>query len=146
MIRGTVISFDRIKGYGFVSPDAGGDDVFIHVNDLFSDKSLLTAGCTVEFRLDEGARGPKASDVTVVGRPDGSAAAAASGAAAAASVPRPRGEPAGEETCDVLTAGEFEHEVTELLLRVEPELGGPQILEIRKRLLRVAQSHGWCDN
>jgi CspA family cold shock protein len=58
---GTVVSFDRIKGYGFVAPDVGGEDVFIHVNDLndlHGDKALLGPGCLVEFRLEEGDRGP----------------------------------------------------------------------------------------
>lgn len=45
-----------IKGYGFLAPDSGGEDVFIHVNGLYSDKSLLVTGSIVEFRLDEGDR------------------------------------------------------------------------------------------
>lgn len=149
LTRGKVISFDRIKGYGFVAPDTGGDDVFIHVNDLYSDKTQLTQGCIVEFRIDAGDRGPKASEVTIVQlspgfTPDRHAPIPA--AISAATAPGQTSPDAtGEELCDVVSAGEFEHEITEALLRVEPELTGRQILDIRKRLLRIAQSHGWSD-
>ena len=140
MTRGKVISFDRVKGYGFVAPDTGGEDVFIHVNDLYSDKTQLTQGCIVEFRIDEGDRGPKASEVTVVQPAPGTTTASAPAAI------RPTSSDAsGDELGDILSTGEFEHEITEALLRVEPELTSRQILDVRKRLLRIAQSHGWSD-
>jgi len=132
MIKGEVISFDRIKGYGFVAPEAGGEDVFIHVNDLYSDKSLLSPGCIVEFRLEEGDRGPKASEVTVLRPAPGTQLEAVE-------------QRSGEAPRDVLSAGDFEHEVTEALLRVEPELTARQILDIRKRVLRIAHQRGWSD-
>lgn len=124
LARGRVISFDRIKGYGFVAPESGGEDVFVHVNDLYGDKNLLTAGSTVEFELEEGDRGPKASAIKVVAR---------------------AAEADGDRMADVLTLDEFAHEFTEALLRVEPELGSRQILDIRKRFSRICQAHGWLD-
>lgn len=139
MIKGKVISFDRIKGYGFVAPEIGGDDVFIHVNDLHGDKDLLAAGSIVEFRLEEGERGPKASVITVL-HPAEASATTYAGAGRTAS-----GATADDETAEVLTADEFVHEVTEALLRVEPELTSRQIVDIRKRLVRTAQEHGWAD-
>jgi cold shock protein len=141
VVRGRVVSFDRIKGYGFVAPDTGGDDVFIHVNDLYSDKSLLAQGSVVEFQLDEGDRGPKASAVTVVQSP----AVQAAPPAAAQSGPSAESADTDSEFCDTLSAAEFEHEATEALLRVVPDLTGSQIIEIRKRMLRVAQGHGWIE-
>jgi cold shock CspA family protein len=151
LIRGKVVSFDRIKGYGFVAPETGGEDVFIHVNDLYSDKSLLAPGSIVEFRLEEGERGPKASAVTVLQPGPGAPVAGVAATVATASfadappaVPRQRDE-AGDELCDVLSRAEYEHELTEALLRVEPELTGRQVLEIRKRLINVAHAHGWTD-
>lgn len=122
LIRGKVVSFDRVKGYGFVAPESGGEDVFIHVNDLYSDKELLSSGSVVEFRLEEGDRGPKASAVTVV---------------------QPVAESDGARQSGPLSPNEFAHEVTEALLRVEPELTSRQIVDIRKRLTLIGQSHGW---
>ena len=150
-MKGTVISFDRIKGYGFVATEVGGDDVFIHVNDLHSEKDLLTVGSLVEFRFEEGERGPKASAVTVLtSAPSGSASAAAPSSAATSAAPSSapsRAVYTGEDpdTADVLSAAEYQHELTEALLRVEPELTGRQIVEIRKRLARIGQEHGWVD-
>jgi hypothetical protein len=61
-------------------------------------------------------------------------------------VTRPRDGAAGEELCDVLSRAEYEHELTESLLRVEPELTSRQILEIRRRLFAIAHTHGWTDD
>lgn len=143
LIRGKVISFDRIKGYGFVAPETGGDDVFIHVNDLQGDKNLLAAGGTVEFELEDGERGPKAAAITVI-QSEATAEHRAEHPFAHAPATRPA-EPDGERMADVLTAEEFAQECTEALLRVEPELGSRQILDIRKRLSRICQTHGWVD-
>jgi cold shock CspA family protein len=147
LVRGRVISFDRVKGYGFVAPEIGGEDVFIHVNDLYSDKSLLTAGSTVEFELEDGERGPKAAAITVIRPAEVSPAQVEhpGGAGPLARPAEPEGEGEGERMADVLTPDEFAHEFTEALLRVEPELGSRQILEIRKRFARICQAHGWVD-
>ena len=151
-----MVSFDRIKGYGFVAPDGGGEDVFVHVNDLYSDKTLLTPGSIVEYSLEEGERGPKASAVTVIqpGQPrsialaHGSlqdAPATSAAASGTTSVAAPTSAD-GEELCDVLSAEELRQELTEALLSVEPTLTGQQILDARKRLLAVAKGHGWTDH
>jgi cold shock CspA family protein len=135
-MRGTVVSFDRIKGYGFVAAESGGDDVFLHVNDLLDDKSLLGPGSVVEFVIEEGDRGPKASSVTVV-RPARHQEPAVTRHTVV--------EPDGDDMCDVLSVAEFEREITEMFLHADPTLTGAQILALRNGVKRVAQGHGWVD-
>ena len=38
MLTGKVIRFDDVRGYGFIAPDGGGEDVFVHANVLGDDK------------------------------------------------------------------------------------------------------------
>ena len=66
MNKGTVKWFNNQKGYGFIS-DEQGNDVFVHYSGLNMDgfKSLLEVG-NVEFEVVEGAKGPQATNVTVV--------------------------------------------------------------------------------
>ena len=66
MNKGTVKWFNNQKGYGFIS-DEQGNDVFVHYSGLNMDgfKSLEEVA-TVEFEVVEGAKGPQATNVTVV--------------------------------------------------------------------------------
>ena len=66
MNKGTVKWFNNQKGYGFIS-DEQGNDVFVHYSGLNMDGfKSLEEGATVEFEVVEGAKGPKATNVTVV--------------------------------------------------------------------------------
>ena len=62
MQTGTVKFFNVAKGFGFITPDAGGKDVFVHANDTGG--AHLQEGTKVEFV--EGKKGPQASAVKVV--------------------------------------------------------------------------------
>jgi cold shock protein len=136
VVAGKVVRFDEIRGYGFVAPETGGEDVFLHVNDLQFDKRLLGPGALVEFDVEEGDRGLKASHVRMISRGTERPA------------PTVRAEPRvadDDVLCDVLSVKEFLEEVTEALLDSAPSLTGDQIVHIRQRMAQVAHTHGWVE-
>ena len=63
---GTVSWFDEGKGFGFVTPDAGGDDVFVHVRALAEGLTWLAEGDRVTYDVVQGDRGPQARDLHLV--------------------------------------------------------------------------------
>ena len=64
MASGTVKWFNDAKGYGFIEPDGGGKDVFVHFSAISGDwHKSLAEGAKVEFDLEEGAKGPEARNV-----------------------------------------------------------------------------------
>ena len=66
MIQGTVKWFNADKGFGFITRDDG-DDVFVHYSSLNSQGfKTLDEGARVEFEVVDGAKGPAASNVTLV--------------------------------------------------------------------------------
>ena len=66
MNKGTVKWFNNQKGYGFIS-DEQGNDVFVHYSGLNMEGfKSLEEGAAVEFEVVEGAKGPQATNVTVV--------------------------------------------------------------------------------
>ena len=64
MQTGTVKFFNTDKGFGFITPDGGGKDVFVHANDLGG--AVLQDGAKVEFEVVAGKKGPQASGVKVL--------------------------------------------------------------------------------
>jgi CspA family cold shock protein len=64
MTTGTVKFFNTAKGFGFITPDGGGKDVFVHANDLGG--AVITEGSKVQFDIVQGKKGPQASGVKVV--------------------------------------------------------------------------------
>ncbi len=63
MKTGVVKWFDSKKGFGFISVD-GGDDVFVHFTAIQGDGyKTLDEGQQVEFEIEDGPKGPQASNV-----------------------------------------------------------------------------------
>lgn len=151
MAEGKVIRFDDVRGYGFVVPDDGGEDVFLHVNDLRFDKRLLSVGARVEFDVEEGDRGRKASGVRMVtnGFAPAVRSAAVSSPSSTSSSSSSTSEPHGsddEVLCDVLSVKEFLEEVTEAILDGAPTVTGQQLTQIRQRMAQLAHGHGWVES
>jgi CspA family cold shock protein len=64
MANGIVKWFNAEKGYGFISQDSGGPDLFVHYSAIMSDGyRSLTDNQRVEFEVTEGQKGPQADQV-----------------------------------------------------------------------------------
>ncbi|MFD6396875.1 cold shock domain-containing protein [Nocardia sp. NPDC060249] len=123
---GKLVSFDGSRGFGFIRPDDGGPDVFVHVNDIGLDEDELRQGRLFEFDVTEGDRGPKAINLTGVGQPP--------------SAPKTR------KSGDRLGPDELRQQITELLLEASPALTAAEIITIRDRFTTFADEHGWLDS
>jgi CspA family cold shock protein len=67
MAVGTVKWFSAEKGYGFITPDNGGKDLFVHFSAIQGDGyKSLNEGERVEYEESQGRKGPQASNVRVV--------------------------------------------------------------------------------
>ncbi len=64
MATGTIKWFNESKGFGFISQDDGGKDVFVHFSAIQGDGfRTLTEGQNVSFDVESGPKGPQASNV-----------------------------------------------------------------------------------
>ncbi len=125
MASGKLVSFDGSRGFGFIRPEDGGPDVFVHVNDIGLGEDELRQGRVFEFDVTEGDRGPKAINLR---SPRGRQV-------------RPKPVADGAR----LTAEEHTRLVTELLLDASPALTAGEIVAIRERLTDFAVEQGWVD-
>jgi CspA family cold shock protein len=67
MATGIVKWFSNDKGYGFITQDDGGSDVFVHHSAIRGHgRTSLAEGARVEYEIEQGPRGPQARDVHTV--------------------------------------------------------------------------------
>ena len=63
MTNGTVKFFNNVRGFGFITPDDGEKDVFVHKSDLVDE---ITEGDKVSFDVEESEKGLNAINVKVI--------------------------------------------------------------------------------
>jgi cold shock protein len=67
MAQGTVKWFNDAKGYGFIAPEGGGKDLFVHHTAIVgAGFKSLAEGAKVEYEAAEGQKGPEAKNVTQI--------------------------------------------------------------------------------
>jgi cold shock CspA family protein len=135
MALGTIVSFDELRGYGFIAPVNGGADVFVHANDFGDTRHLVRPGIRVRYEVAETDRGLKAATVAIE-QPAAPGATATPGAPATVD----------DGECDVLAVRDFQNAVTEALLENVPTLTAAQIVATRRALLAMARGYGWVED
>ena len=63
MSKGTVKFFNNVKGFGFINPENGGKDVFVHQSGLIDE---ITEGDKVSYDVEDGPKGLSATNVKLV--------------------------------------------------------------------------------
>jgi CspA family cold shock protein len=129
---GRILRFDESRGYGFIAPSNGGEDVFFHANDFGEQRHLIRPDMRVEFEAEAGERGLKVASVRLL---DGPARIRSEIEAAFSDAATKTTGPGDDDgMCDVLSPRQFAAEITEL------------IVQVRQHLTDHARSHGWVES
>nr|WP_206442688.1 cold shock domain-containing protein [Streptomyces boncukensis] len=134
-MTGKVLQFDEVRGYGFIQPKGGGEDVFMHANDLLDEKYLFQAGSEVEFSMEMGDKGPKASEIRLIHQPP------SEGRFSRSLRPAPVSAEPGD--AEAQSAEELRDDLTSALVEGADSLTGAQIKEVRECVIALARQRGW---
>ncbi|MEU0156545.1 cold-shock protein [Micromonospora fulviviridis] len=139
MRTGRIIRFNAERGFGFIAPDDGGEDIFLHAQQLGPDRDTISAGTPVQFEGVKGQRGYRAHAVTVL------APQASEGPAAPIAETRPETDN-DEDLLEVISAAQYANEITDAIIRSCPDVTAAQIVAARQRLVSAAGRRGWLDD
>lgn len=64
--KGKIKFFNTQKGFGFITPENGGKELFVHMSNIKGDVRSVREGQEVEYIETPGRKGPEASDVTLL--------------------------------------------------------------------------------
>ena len=132
---GKILRFDEFRGYGFIAPDDGGEDVSMHANDLLDEKHLFQPGSKVRFVPEYGDKGPKASEVRILEH--------TAPPVVRSFLARTR----ATTRCAMCSRwAEFRQELTETLVDMGGSLTADQIKQVRRRVIELAQAHNWIES
>ncbi len=149
MEKGKILRFDAVRGYGFIAPDRGGEDVFLHISALQGDVDLARPGMLVEFDAVTSDQGRKALVARILhdaASPWSDGSYAPRSGVSTRSVSGASGEDADGELCEVVTSAEFGREITDVLIAAVPTMTAAQIVQVRQRLSAYAQARGWLED
>ena len=64
--RGTIKFFNSQKGFGFITPEDGTEELFVHTSNVLGNAHSLREGIKVEYIKRPGRKGPEATEVSIV--------------------------------------------------------------------------------
>ena len=64
--KGIVKFFNSQKGFGFITPDDGSKEIFVHINNIEGNVQSLNEGQAVMYEIGQGRKGPEAIEVRLV--------------------------------------------------------------------------------
>lgn len=130
MAIGTLVRFDAASGHGYIAPDDGGAEVFVHAEELGGPRDLRV-GMHVRYSSIQGFRGPKAYNVGIV-----------TGRSLQPLVER------ASDRCTIiefLSPHEYAEEIAAVLASAVPDASAAQIVEVRANLVARAAHRGWLE-